>query len=183
LRRSITAAAALGALAVASTTAFGAGSTAAQSRASRQAAVAYYGAEIVRFRRETWHWERVMGIPLTPESVRRLAGLTPTAAADSAELWRRRSSRAHRRAEHPPHLSQFLCIHRFEGSWRDTGAPYWGGLQMDRSFQASYGGWLYRTKGTADHWSPLEQIWTAEKALKTRGYWPWPNTARYCGLL
>jgi hypothetical protein len=65
----------------------------------------------------------------------------------------------------------------------DTGAPYYGGLQMDVGFQQHYGAWLYARKGTANHWSPLEQIWTAEKALKTRGFWPWPNTARYCGLI
>ena len=54
---------------------------------------------------------------------------------------------------------------------------------MDVGFQHSYGGWLFTRKGTANHWSPLEQIWVAENALKSRGFWPWPNTARYCGLL
>jgi len=54
---------------------------------------------------------------------------------------------------------------------------------MDYGFQAAYGGWLLRTKGTADHWTPLEQIWTAEKAVQSRGFYPWPNTARSCGLI
>jgi hypothetical protein len=54
---------------------------------------------------------------------------------------------------------------------------------MDYGFQATYGYGLLRTKGTADHWTPLEQIWVAEKALRSRGFWPWPNTARSCGLL
>jgi len=85
--------------------------------------------------------------------------------------------------QHPPHMSDWMCIHHYEGSWQDSGGPYWGGLQMSQSFQQHYGGWLYRTKGTADHWTPLEQIWTAERALRTRGFWPWPNTARVCGLL
>ena len=35
---------------------------------------------------------------------------------------------------------------------------------MDLSFQQTYGGWLFRHKGTADHWSPLEQIWVAVRA-------------------
>jgi hypothetical protein len=26
-------------------------------------------------------------------------------------------------------------------------------------------------------------MWVAERAYRTRGYWPWPNTARYCGLI
>jgi hypothetical protein len=84
---------------------------------------------------------------------------------------------------HPPHLAAFTCIHHFEGSWKDTGAPFWGGLQMDYGFQQTYGGWLLRSKGTANYWTPLEQIWTAEKAVQSRGFHPWPNTARYCGLI
>jgi hypothetical protein len=85
---------------------------------------------------------------------------------------------------HPPHKRQWLCIHRFEGSWRDSGWPQWGGLQMDMPFQRTYGLYLLRTKGTADHWAPLEQMWTAEKAFRSgRGFYPWPNTARMCGLI
>jgi hypothetical protein len=65
-----------------------------------------------------------------------------------------------------------MCIHQYEGSWTDSGGPYWGGLQMDLGFQATYG-----------HWSPLEQIWVAVRAARSRGFSPWPNTARYCGML
>ena len=88
------------------------------------------------------------------------------------------------RAQHPPHLRAWLCIHHYEGSWTDSGAPYYGGLQMDLGFQRRYGGRLLRTKGTADHWLPLEQIWVAERAHGSgRGFHPWPNTARSCGLI
>ncbi len=84
----------------------------------------------------------------------------------------------------PPHYSAWMCIHSHEGSWTDSGAPFWGGLQMDWSFMSSYGGELLRSKGTADHWTPLEQMWVAEKAYQSgRGFYPWPNTARYCGLI
>lgn len=83
----------------------------------------------------------------------------------------------------PPHYHQWMCIHRYEGSWTDGGGPYYGGLQMDLGFQATYGSHLLHTKGTADHWTPLEQMWVAERAWAKRGFWPWPNTARYCGLL
>jgi hypothetical protein len=32
-----------------------------------------------------------------------------------------------------------MCIHRYEGSWgAATGNGYYGGLQMDLSFQRSY---------------------------------------------
>ena len=88
------------------------------------------------------------------------------------------------RAQHPPHAQAWSCIHRFEGAWRDAGGPYFGGLQMDLTFQRRYGAYLLRKKGTADHWAPLEQMWVAERALRAgRGFYPWPNTARYCGLL
>ena len=87
------------------------------------------------------------------------------------------------RSSRPPHYDAWLCIHRGEGSWTDPNAPYYGGLQMDYSFQRAYGADLLARKGTADHWTPLEQMWVAEKAWRTRGFGPWPQTARACGLL
>lgn len=157
----------------------------AHSRAeAHKRAVAFYTAAIRRWRTETWYWQRVMGVRRTnlsrslathPHSVHHLQQL--------AARWRRRAEAAARHGKNPPNLKAWLCIHHYEGSWTDPGAPYYGGLQMDLSFQRAYGGWLLRTKGTADHWTPLEQIWTAVKARRLRGYYPWPNTARYCGLL
>lgn len=82
-----------------------------------------------------------------------------------------------------PHLEEWLCIHSYEGAWDDPNGPYYGGLQMDLEFQQTYAPWLLRAKGTADHWTPREQMLTAERAYKTRGFYPWPNTARYCGLI
>lgn len=82
-----------------------------------------------------------------------------------------------------PHLPAWLCIHAGEARWNDPDPPYYGGLQMDVEFQRTYAPWLLRSKGTADHWTPREQMLTAERAWKTRGFWPWPNTARRCGLL
>lgn len=82
-----------------------------------------------------------------------------------------------------PHRAQWMCIHRYEGAWNDPGAPYWGGLQMDLEFQQTYAPWLLRSKGTADHWTPDEQMQTAERAYRSgRGFGPWPNTRRMCGL-
>ena len=100
------------------------------------------------------------------------------------KLWQKRASSAWRRAQNPPHEAAWQCIHRYEGAWNDTGAPYYGGLQMDISFQQAYGAELLARKGTADHWSPVEQMWVAERAYRSgRGFYPWPNTARYCGLI
>lgn len=138
---------------------------------------------ITHHRDETWHWQHVMHRPRTPYSgsVRHIRSVAYRSWL--LQIWRRRAVVAKRRALNPPHKRQWLCIHRYEGSWRDPDAPYFGGLQMDREFQATYGPDLLRSKGTADHWTPLEQMWVAERAYRTRGFWPWPNTARYCGLV
>lgn len=159
------------------------GSTTSRERVAMRAELAVLLRGIAVHRDETWRWERVM--------LRR-----PTAYTDSARripslayrrwvlrLWSQRETAARTAALNPPHKRQWLCIHRYEGSWRDPHSPYYGGLQMDLEFQSTYGRGLLRTKGTADHWTPLEQMWVAERAYRTRGFWPWPNTARYCGLL
>jgi len=135
---------------------------------------------ISRFRTDTQHWLTVMSgrptnVSRTP-ATRSLARLRQL-----VRRWRHRAHSAWWHATHPPNLRAWNCIHHYEGSWADSGGPYWGGLQMDLSFQQTYGGWLLSHKGTADHWSPLEQIWVAVRAARTRGFSPWPNTARYCG--
>jgi hypothetical protein len=103
--------------------------------------------------------------------------------------------------------SNWLCIHGYErnpaqGWATNTGNGYYGGLQMDMSFQRAHGLDLLLKKGTANNWTAHEQMVVAQRAhdgvrtyydddagrVKTyqergRGYNPWPNTARYCGLL
>jgi hypothetical protein len=145
--------------------------------------VAYWSRHVRHLRAGTLHWLAVIrGRP--PHGLRRrLSGLSLPRLRALARTWRIREHAAWRRANHPPGLKGWLCIHHYEGSWTDGGGPYWGGLQMDLSFQARYGGWLLRHKGTADRWSPLEQIWTAVRASRTRGYSPWASTAHYCGLV
>jgi hypothetical protein len=134
--------------------------------------------------RETWKFERLMGKPRTPAST--LARRTPSLSYRrwAYSLWSRRATRVRHEALHPPHLNAWLCIHRYEGSWTDDGAPYYGGLQMDLGFQSTYGSALLHRKGTANNWTPLEQMWVAERAYSSgRGFYPWPNTARWCGLI
>ena len=149
----------------------------------RLAAVSWLAGQVYAYQHATWRWEQLMGVPRTPTEGRVLAEMSIPDVKRAVVLWKVRALRARRQAQNPPHLRQFLCIHRYEGSWRDAGGPYYGGLQMDLGFQRTYAPHLLRTKGTADHWTPLEQMWTAEKALRSRGFWPWPNTARICGLL
>ena len=101
-----------------------------------------------------------------------------------ARAWRAKARRARYRGHHPPRLGAWLCIHSYEGSWHDPNAPYYGGLQMDLTFQRLYAPGLLRRKGTADHWSRFEQIWVAERAFRAgRGFYPWPLTAGRCGLI
>jgi len=139
---------------------------------------------IVQARRLTWRWQTLMGARRT-SSIRAEKHVPRLAFRRWVwHLWLRRERRAAYQAHHPPRLSAWLCIHRYEGAWNDPSPPYYGGLQMDIGFQQTYGWDLLRRKGTADHWSPFEQIWVAERAYRSgRGFYPWPNTARYCGLI
>ena len=153
------------------------------ARTNRAAALSYLVRELHGYEQTTWRWQRLTGRPLSQTAGRTLAAMDVSDLEQTVKAWARRAVAAHRVAQHPPHLRDWMCIHHYEGAWNDVGGPYWGGLQMSLTFQERYGGRLYREKGTADHWTPLEQIWTAEKALRSRGFWPWPNTARMCGLI
>jgi hypothetical protein len=81
--------------------------------------------------------------------------------------------------------SAFLCIHRYEGAWNsNTGNGYYGGLQMDIRFQSLYGAEFVHRWGTADNWPAWAQLIAATRAYQSgRGFYPWPNTARVCGLI
>lgn len=76
-----------------------------------------------------------------------------------------------------------LCVHRGEGAWNShTGNGYFGGLQMDLRFQRTYGAWMLRHYGTADHWSPKAQLVVAHRGWLRQGWGAWPATSRRCGL-
>ena len=138
--------------------------------------------KIRRFEADTRHWLTVVNGRPPASNARSRAPRSLGRLRYLVRRWQHRAHTAWWRAKHPPRLRDWLCIHRYEGSWADSGGPYWGGLQMDLGFQQTYGGWLLRHKGTADHWSPLEQIWVAVRASHSRGFSPWPNTARDCGI-
>ena len=83
----------------------------------------------------------------------------------------------------PPHKTLWLCIHRGEGSWSDPNPPYFGGLQMDSAFMRAHAPAWLRRKGTADFWTPNQQMWVAEIAVFRHGAsitGSWPNTAPPC---
>jgi hypothetical protein len=165
-----------------------AGTESARQRARRDAARRYLTLRIARADARGRYWLRLMHRPLPPRP--RLKGLALTELVRAAERQVQRAAALAQVARHPPHLAVWHCIQRHETappypSWRtDSGNGYYGGLQFDRQFQVTYGSWLYRSKGTADNWTRLEQIWTAELAHASgRGFHPWPHTARACGVL
>jgi hypothetical protein len=125
---------------------------------------------------------------------RQFASATGGTGSETLRLWQQRGALAAVAvAEHserlvtiPASLSiSFLCIHRYEGAWTaNTGNGYYGGLQMDLSFQGSYGADFLKRWGTADNWPAWAQLQAAVRAYQSgRGFYPWPNTARACGLI
>lgn len=83
-----------------------------------------------------------------------------------------------------PRMSSWVCIHSGEGAWNsNTGNGYYGGLQMNWDFMRAYGPEFLKKWGTADKWPYTKQIQAADRAWKIRGYDPWPQTARKCGLI
>ena len=110
-----------------------------------------------------------------------LAGLQQRAAAAAAVVARLAPQPLYIRDSL---LTSLLCIHHYEGAWTaNTGNGYYGGLQMDLRFQTTYGRAYLDRWGTADHWPVWAQVVTARRAYRAgRGFGPWPNTARACGL-
>jgi hypothetical protein len=161
--------------------------TAEAENRERELAAAHAAAQvrsIQRYRKRTWAWQKLMRAPLTPTGNGSLMASDVVYRQWVLELWRERARAAHRKAHNPPRLRAWKCIQRHEGPWNDPHAPYYGGLQMDLTFQRLYGRDLLRRKGTADNWTAIEQIWVAERAYRSgRGFYPWPNTARACGLI
>ena len=79
-------------------------------------------------------------------------------------------------------MSAFECVHRYEGSWTaNTGNGYRGGLQFGSAEWQRYGG-RYAPSGL-NLASPAEQIAAGIAYHAVAGFWPWPQTARACGLI
>jgi hypothetical protein len=123
---------------------------------------------IDHYRALTWRWQRLMGKRLTPTDYSARETESKLYRRWVLRLWQRRAVAARRQAQHPPGLSDWLCIHRYEGGWDLIDGPYYGGLQMDMEFQRTYGSDLLRAKGTADNWTPLEQ-WPSTRTRAVAG--------------
>jgi hypothetical protein len=78
-------------------------------------------------------------------------------------------------------VTAFECVHGYEGAWNaNTGNGYAGGLQFGPAEWQRYGGTYAPTADTA---TPAQQIAAAIGYHAAAGFYPWPNTARMCGLL
>jgi hypothetical protein len=138
-------------------------------------------------RRLTLSLRKIYPGHVTPQFARASA---PTPRG-TLRLWQRRGAAAALVvSEHTPAVparlhDSFMCIHRFEGAWdSNTGNGYYGGLQLDLTFQSRYGSEFVDRWGTADNWPVWAQLQTAVRAFQAgRGFSPWPNTARFCGLV
>jgi hypothetical protein len=148
---------------------------------------AHHGKAAVRSARSTIRWFRkhrrwTLHSPDAVTTLEATAAYAEARASLRGHRWLHRTY-APRLREHalarmgPPHKSGWLCIHSREGSWNDTGDPYWGGLQM-------HPGW-----GGVHHASdltPIEQMWLAERVAARHGFaysWmkgQWPNTFPPC---
>jgi hypothetical protein len=160
----------------------------AKARARLRKQAAGLRKRIRRDRSATWHWQDVMLARHTRPSrpVAHIAALNGLKHA--AKVWHRRRLRAIHKAHNPPYKWAWFCIHSHEapGNWfSDSNPKYKGGLQFDRTFELMYNHRLAIKKGRANHWTVWEQIWTAVNAAfrHGRGFYPWPNTARMCGLI
>lgn len=137
----------------------------------------------------THHMQSVMGVPHTASTGSYLTTTSAKYRAWVLNYWQRVHNKVSRQFVTVPNASAWQCIMGYEtghtGNWHiNTGNGYYGGLQMDMDFQRTYSSYLLGLKGTANNWSPAEQMWVAEHARASgRGFYPWPNTARYCGLI
>ena len=101
-----------------------------------------------------------------------------------AYLWEHIGTAATTGSYYDAKYAGLRCIHTHEGAWNaNTGNGYYGGLQMDMSFQRAYGPEFLSRYGTANNWPAIDQLIAGYRAVQRRGYSPWPNTAVMCGLL
>lgn len=143
------------------------------------------------YREATRSWERKMGHKPSKSNFNASLIHSCKYTVWTAHHWAKRAKETKKQYEkfvqeqRQSLYGKWECIHRYEGAWNaNTGNGYYGGLQMDMDFQSRYGAEYYRRWGTADNWPVWAQLQAAENAYQSgRGFYPWPNTARACGLI
>lgn len=174
-------------------------------RRNVERSLSWQKARLRKLRERANYLELVMHIPVRdklPGNERTLSSMRNESERYSLLItgWSSYTGQLWQRFRQPPLHREFLCIHagppfgaawgHGEGAWNSVTPAgtdiFYGGLQMDEGFMQRYGSFLLKMKGNANKWTPLEQIWTAVYAVRGpdhRGFYPWPNTARACGLL
>lgn len=172
---------------------------------ARLAAVKWLSGRLYAYQKATWYWQSVMGRPDSRTYGRQLQSMGVPDLERAVHMWQRQASLAFNQAHNPPHLADWMCIHTAikdgrwsttldyvgggyhvsgngEGSWTDGGWPYYGGLQFGYNEWLTYG-YPYTHKRYANLATPLQQIWAGVRYWRVSGFWPWPKTARACGLI
>lgn len=155
-----------------------AGSTpAGRSCMSARRAIAFYA-------RRAREWREQMGARGGMARTNDLSHSCPRLRLRAQEMrWRSWVARSRFERWFQRMYEKYRCVHEHEAAWDDPDAPHWGGLQLDLDFQRDYGHEFLRRFGLADRWPVWAQLLAAERAFRKRGFKPWPNTARECGLL
>ena len=151
-----------------------------QAKASR-----WLVAQAHAYQQTVAHWQHVHGRPHDADAAHGVGVAEPQlprlGLPALAKRARRRccGGRSTRRTRRPGAAS---IATRAPG--RRPAAPYFGGLQMDLPSSGATAATCCGRRAPPTNWTPLEQMWVADRALRSgRGFYPWPNTARMCGLI
>jgi hypothetical protein len=69
-----------------------------------------------------------------------------------------------------------------EAGWDASNYGYGGGLQMDSTFQRTYGPEFLARYGPAGRWPVAVQMLVGWRGWLRQGWGAWPTTSRACGL-
>jgi hypothetical protein len=140
----------------------------------------------IRLRRDhAVHRAWKLGIILTTHSRERDTVDVPTLEAMDARWHRRAHAYRAELRRRAPVYEDLACIHGYEGSWwsYSPAGPYYGGYQMDPTFEQHYGADYVAIWGDANNWPAPMQTAAAYRATLEVGFSPWPSSAAACGLL
>jgi hypothetical protein len=162
--------------------------TAAGSSTSTLRTVGSLKRDIRWTRRHAVHKARKAALPIPRHGHAERHAVTRADLVEILDKWDRKLD--HYRAAYArrlPVLQNLRCIHTYEGSWDAVSATvptYYGGLQMDATFEAAYGADVLASSGGAhaNVWPKHDQLMVGYRGYKARGYTPWPTAAAACGL-
>jgi hypothetical protein len=143
--------------------------------------------EIRWTRRHALRKARRAALPLPRHGHAERRAVTRADLVEILQRWERRLEHYRRAYAHRrPIIDGLKCIHTYEGAWdsvSDTVPTYYGGLQMDASFEEAYGPDVLAYRGGhANEWPRHDQLMVGVRGYKVRGYTPWPTAAAACGL-